>query len=206
MAKPLFFKIGANQIKVGGASPLFVLLTQPIFWDSDFYFDGFYNFATLSIEISDNDDYESVIIKAIYYLNSHYLKKIGFVANLRYLEVDIRDPLNIYEGIDIKKVFAKATRVRNKERKNFISTEPLSLYNYAQISFGEQKFLYLYRILEYFWFKAKLQKLKEIRFDTNENEIEILRVLDLRNELQNILLRVLANKIFHLNQKKEAKN
>lgn len=180
-ASPLSFKIDENQFLVGPSSPLFVLLTEPVYSDRDFHY-GFEKFATITLVLNNRNDYKSEIIKALYYLNAFYLKNIGFVASINHLRFEVGDPLGIFYEHDIDEVFKKVSRTRNRKRKDFYKTEPLCLYNHANTLNSDQKFLYLYRVLEFFTERAKERKLKELRFDNTINETEILKTLDLKNE------------------------
>ncbi len=199
IAKPLKFKIEKTKFEVGPASPLFVLLNEPIYRDSDWQYD-FQNFASIKVINTDKTDIKEDIIKALYYLNSHYLKPIGFAAKIYQMEIIEDDPLNLWEN-DIYDIFKKVNRVRTRTRANLISTEPLILYNQAQVTKGDEKFLYLYRILEFFMHRAKIRKVNELRFDTNVSDSQLLKIIELRNEemqLANLLNETLTN-----NQKKK---
>jgi len=193
IAEPLRFKIDKKTFEIGSASPLFVLLNEPIYRDSDWQFE-FQNFATIKVINTDEQNIKDDIIKALYYLNSHYLKSIGFVARVYHMEVDGNDPLNLLEN-DIHDIFQKVNRVRTSSRDNFISTEPLILYNQAQSIKGDEKFLYLYRILEFFMQRAKIQKVNELRYNTDISDSTLLQTIDMRNEemqLGNILKETLT--------------
>lgn len=151
--EPLKYSIGASLIEVSDASPLFVLLFEPVYRDSDFLYD-FNEFATIKILSMNSKAAKSDFIKALYYLNSSFLKKIGFVASVNHLKIDYSDPFELWEnGID--SVFDKIKSEKLLKRQNLKSTEPLLFYNQAQIAKGSEKFLQLYRILEFFMERAK---------------------------------------------------
>lgn len=199
IAEPLKFKIDEKIFEIGPASPLFVLLSEPIYRDSDWQYD-FQNFATIQVINTDKQNIKEDIIKALYYLNSHYLKSIGFVARIYHMVIDDDDPLNLWEN-DIFDIFKKVNRIRTRARDNFISTEPLILYNQAQLINGDEKFLYLYRILEFFMQRAKIRKINELRFDTNVPDSLLLKAIEMRNEemqLENLVAETLT-----VNQKKK---
>jgi hypothetical protein len=177
----LSFKIGENQFFIGPSSQLFVMLTEPIYSISKYHY-AFDEYATISLLLNNNSDYKSEIIKALYYLNSHYLKEIGFHATINNLQLESSDPLNIDYDNDISEVFKKASRTRNRIRNDFQNIEPLLLYNHALILNSDQKFLYFFRVLEFFESRAKERKLKEIRFNAAVSEKEIFEVLNLKNE------------------------
>jgi len=199
IAEPLKFKIENKIFEVGPATPLFVLLNEPIYRDSDWQYE-FQNFATVKVINTDGTNIKDDIVKALYYLNSHYLKPIGFAARIYQMEIVDDDPLNLWEN-DIYDIFKKVNRVRTRKRDNLLSTEPLILYNQAQSTKGDDKFLHLYRILEFFMHRAKIRKVNELRFDPNVSDSLLLKTIELRNEemqLENLVKETLSS-----NQKKK---
>ena len=78
--------------------------------------------------------------------------------------------------------------------------EPLKLYNQAQLLNGDEKFLYLYRILEFFTLRARIRKLNEIRYDKNISDLLLLKTIDQKNE--EMLLENLINEALNSKQKK----
>lgn len=175
---PLIFKINDVKFEIGQISPLFVLLVEPVY--SDFkYYDNFRAFASMKVKIENHSDFKNLFIKALYYLNSHYLKNIGFFANVNHLYMNFDYSYDENENDDF---FHKATRKRIIKRKDLLNIEPLLFYNHAQILNSENKFRELYRILEFFFNKAKLYKLKNCRFDESISEDKIFKLIDIRNE------------------------
>lgn len=200
--QPLRFNINKQLFEIGPASPLFVLLNEPIYRDSDWQFD-FHNFATIKVINSNDKEIKHEIIKALYYLNSHYLKAINFVAKIYQMNIteDVVDDL--WED-NVKEVFKKVNRVRTRTRDDFISIEPLILYNQAQLIKGDEKFLNLYRILEYFMNRARIRKIHEMRFDKNYNDTELIVVAEHKNE--EMLLSNLLNESLSSSQKRKISN
>jgi len=180
---PLKFKIGNTQFEVGLISPLMVLLYEPIHGESDFHYD-FEEFASIKMVVETVTDYKEEFSKAIYYLNSHYLKPISFYAKLKRLSFsrDEDDPLGLFSGEDHEEIFKVAKRVRNRQRNNFLSVTPLCLYNEAFENKGTFRFLTFYRILEFFMEQAVIATAKTLRHDTNITEIELIRELSIRTE------------------------
>ena len=197
-ANPLKLKISNKLYEIGSASPLFVLINEPIYQDRDIQYD-FQNFTTIKVTHSCIKDIKDDIIKVMYYLNSHYLKSIGFVAKLYQMEIINDDPLNFWDT-DLQDIFKKINRVRTRTRTDFISMEPLKLYNQAQLLNGDEKFLYLYRILEFFMQRARIRKVNEIRYDKNISDLLLLKTIDQKN--QEMLLENLLNESLNSNQKK----
>jgi hypothetical protein len=191
---PLKFKVGNTQFEVGVFSSLMVLLTEPLFRESDYHYD-FEKFASIKILIENDLSYESEFVKGLYYLNSHYLKPIGFYAEIQSVELVINDPLGLYADENAEAVFAVARRKRNLKRKDFQSCEPLKLYNFASSVTGEQRFLSYYRVLEFFMEQAVLLQIQRIRYDSSVTEKELQNLVSLRQEepqLLNLLKTILT--------------
>ena len=197
--EPLKYSIGNSLIEVSDASPLFVLLFEPVYRDSDFLYD-FNEFATIKIFSMNSKAAKSDFIKALYYLNSSFLKKIGFVASVNHLEIDYSDPFELYEnGVD--SVFDKIKSKEILKRQNLKSIEPLLFYNQAQIAKGSEKFLQLYRILEFFMERARINKLKELRHDYSVSESEFIKFVEGKNE-EKLLLNVINESFGEQNKMK----
>lgn len=198
-ALPLRFKINNKLFEVDSSSPLFVLLNEPIYRDSDFQYD-FQNFATIKVTNTNPTEIKTDIIKALFYLNSHYLQPTGFAAKIYQMDLSELDPLDIYNS-DFEDIFKKVNRVRTRKRDDFISLEPLILYNHSKGLKGDDKYLCLYRILEFFMQRARLQKMKEMRFDEKIPDSILLKTFDQKNEeaqLENLL-----NEAITINKKKK---
>lgn len=196
-AKPLKFKISTKLFNIGPASPLFVLINEPIYRDSDLQYD-FQNFATIKVSKTNIKDIKDDIIKAMYYLNSFYLKPIGFVAKIYQMKIDY-DAIKLWD-IEVDDIFKKLNRVRTRTRFDFISLQPLNLYNKAQLLNSDEKFLLLYRILEFFMDRARIRKISDIRFNKNVSDILLIKTIDKKNE--EMLLQNLLNEALSINQKK----
>ena len=187
---------------VGGASPLIVLLMESHYRDSDVHPDSFNSFATVRLYGVKQKHSEASFHKALYYINSHYFKPLGFVASLRHLETDFDDPLDIFYGAtEPEEAFKKIIRKRIRTRDDFTSTEPLILYNHACISTGNESFISYYRVLEFFFMRAILAKIEILRNDPSAIAQDILDSASARNEEQQ--LRNLIANILTPSQKKK---
>lgn len=177
---PLEFEIGNTTFIVGLASPLLVLLTEPIYRDSDFSYN-FHNITSMKIIIKDkNLDIQNEILKGLYYLNSFYLKPMQLCTKLKSIEFLVSDPLDLYSNKTVEDILQPIKRT--KIQKDLNSTEPLQLYNHALSCKNEEKFLFLYRVLEFFMHKARVENLKKIRIDMNITEDELIKIVEQRNE------------------------
>jgi hypothetical protein len=85
-ANPLKFMIGNKLFSIGPASPLFVFISEPLNRDSDLQYD-FQNFTTIKVTNTSYVTIKDDIIKAIYFLNSYYLRKID--TSLGYIKWNI---------------------------------------------------------------------------------------------------------------------
>lgn len=199
---PLKFKVGSIFVVVGDASPLIVLLMESAYRDSDIHPDGFSSFATVKLLGADHKIAESSFHKALYYLNSHYLKPVGLVACLRHLETGFDDPLGLYYGTsEPEEVFKKIIRSRIRQRNDFVNTEPLVLYNHACNSSGIESFLSFYRVLEFFFTRGILARIEALRHDPSASAQDILDSAIFRNEEQQ--LQNLVKKVLTASQKKK---
>ena len=183
---PLKFKIGESQFEVSPISNLMVLFTEPIYSDNNSAHYEFGRFASIKCSLGEGLNYQEEFCKALFYLNSYYLKSTGFYASLLRLELDFDDPLDIFYENDIEDIFQTVTRKRNLKRKNFKSIEPLNLYNDASSKLGEQRFLMLYRILEFFISRAIHRKIANLRYDSSKSEEYILDSISFRSEEQQL--------------------
>lgn len=198
----LKFKVGSISVVVGDASPLIVLLMESAYRNSDIHPDGFSRFATIKLLGADHKIAESSFHKALYYLNSHYLKPVGFVAYLRHLETDFDDPLGLYYGAsEPEEVFKKIVRSRIRQRNDFVNTEPIVLYNHACNSSGIESFLSFYRVLEFFFTRGILARIEALRHDPLASAQDILDSAIFKNEEQQ--LQNLVNKVLTASQKKK---
>lgn len=193
---PLRFKIGNKSISAGPASPIIVLLMEPHYLNSDFHFEGFSRFASVRIIGASHQSAESYLHKALYYMNSHYLKPIGLVASLQHVNPTFDDPLGLYPGTNApEEVFKKIVRRRIRQRKDFLSTEPLLLYNHACKSSASEAFLSFYRGLEFFFTRSILAAIDSLRSNPAASAQDIVNVAIARNEeqqLKNLLSIVLT--------------
>jgi len=202
--EPLVFEIGKDKFEIGPISDLMVLLNENCYLDEDGDHANFYRFASIKMILSENSDYKKAFQKALFYLNSYYLKPIKFIASLQNLEASaINNPLSVYLGENqdgnIKDSLSKAIHERTKEIKvDLKKIEPISLYNKSLLEKGEQRFLLLYRILEFFFHSSILNTINKIRFDKEITSEELLKMISSRNEstqLENLLKDTLEEKI-----------
>ncbi len=80
------------------------------------------------------------------------------------------------------------------QRKDFENTEPLSLYSHAQTLSVDQKFLFLYRILEFFIYREEIIELREMRYDRNISEVDIMKRFELRKRNEREQFQYFLNK------------
>lgn len=198
-SESLRFKIGNTQLEIGPISSLMVLLTETIYSENNAGHTDFKHFASIKMGLDENADYQDIAIKTLYYLNSHYLKPTGSKAEINHLQLPY-DVWYIWEEQEkIKERNQKLPRKRNIKRKDFEKSEPLALYNDATFRLGESKFLQMYRVIEFFILRTQIHELKNLRYDDKISEEEILKVLNLRNDLEKV--RLLLNRALSKNDK-----
>jgi hypothetical protein len=202
---PLRFKIGYKSISAGPASPLIILLMEPHFFDSDFHFERFSSFASVRILGASRQSAASYLHKALYYMNSYYLKPAGLVASLRHVNPTFDDPLGLYSGTnEPEEAFKKIVRRRVRQRKDFLNVEPLLLYNHACQSSGTEAFLSFYRVLEFFFTRSILAAIDSLRHNPTASAQDIVNVAIARNEEQQ--LKNLLSSVLTASQKKKLSN
>ncbi|MCG6913862.1 hypothetical protein LJE86_08090 [bacterium BMS3Abin03] len=179
----LTFKIDEDIIECADSSSLAVLLLSQIYYDPDIYPDRLQNFSTLKIFRHSKEDFRDIFNKAIYYLNSHYLANTGVTVTLKHLSSGTDD----YEYYKLEEKLEKLSRKRIRKRKNFLTTDPLKLYNYACSLKGENQFLAFYRVLEFFFDRFKNKTVSEKRFDVNFPDAELIKVASLKGELEHLI-------------------
>ena len=147
--------------------------------------------------LSTDKSFKDEFSKGLYYLNSHYLKPISFYAKLKSLEFANYDPLELFSGVEPRKVFEVAKRQRNIKRNDFQKIEPIVLYNYAISVQNEQRFLSYYRVLEFFIEQALIKRTGELRCDSNISDEQLIQEINLKSEEKQLsnLLNVLLTPI-----------
>lgn len=198
----LRFRIGSASISVGLASPILVMLTEPLFLDRDYYPEGFSELSSLKMHGVKPRESRALFHKAMFYLNSHYLRPTGMYASLRKLAIEFDDPLGLVFGEgDFDKIFAKVKRTRVRTRRDLKSREPLILYNYATESNGAESFLAYYRVLEFFTHRNVLALLNVMRLNEKVSSSELLAFCAARNEEQ-MLIKLLTSVLTSAQKKK----
>lgn len=177
---PKRFAVGNTIYEVGRVSPLFVLLFEPVYRDSDFNYN-FHERVSLKILGTQVQNFKQSFTKGLYYLNSSILKRIGFIARPNSVEFDDSGPFDPWNN-DIDEVFKQIQTNKFEFKHDLISIEPLAFYNHAQQSSGHERFLYLYRILEFFMHRARVKKVSELRYKHDVDEKEIIEFIENKNE------------------------
>ena len=190
----LKFGIGELNVEVSYASPLFCLLTEPIYLDSDFHIQ-FENLVTIKLTSTKFSAINEDLTKALYYLNSFYLKKYRIVFKVNPLIIDYDMDLTEDYLFDFSD---EIKRERVLRRDNFKSVEPLTLYNFAQLNVYEAKSLYLYRILEFFMESAQKSRIEKIRYNDKISSAEIISI---SNNKEKSLLKILFDDVSEKNPK-----
>ena len=194
----LKFKIDKAYIEFNHISSICVLLMNPYYTNKAYYLErglGEY-FCTLKIHNLPSDEHKNLIIKALYYLNTHYLKKTNSTLTVFHL---IPENYEIIEDNDVvainDEVEKKYLRKRTLVRKDFINIEPIILFLNASILPDENAFLGFYRVIEFFFNRALEKELEQLRHNDEILVKEIIKKIqnkDERSLLINLLNKVLT--------------
>jgi len=180
----LKFKIDSVSVEIGQVSDPFILLLEPIYYDSDLYQHDFHEYASIKLYGGDSEKHEEYCIKSLYYLNSHYLQKPDLYARIWHLESPQTNYDLLSTHIEVEDILRNLKSPQAVLHDDFISTEPLSIYNYACTLDTETSFLEFYRVLEFFFMSYQLTRISELRYDNSYSEKDILEELQIRNEVQ----------------------
>lgn len=195
----LKFKIGNIYLEFNYISSICVLLMNPYYSRIAHYLErglGEY-FYTLKITNAPVNEHKDIIIKALYYLNTHYLRKINLPLSVFHLIPEGYEEFNESEQKETNpdKIDKNYQRKRIFKRKDFINIEPLILFNHASTLSDENKFMGFYRVIEFFFNRALERDLEHLRYDKSISEKEIIKKVQNKDEkslLINLLNRVLT--------------
>ncbi len=178
---PLKFQIDSTRVEVGGMSKLFFAVVKHGSFISLTNQQGEIKYPTIKILLGEGKDYQEEVIKILFYLNTYYFKNTQFKAKLRDLYL-FENFLNEYNDSDPYDICSEKLREMGREERDFISVEPLILWYNACVEEGVQKFLSLYRILEFFMQRAILNTIRMVRYDTDISEQSLYKIFNLRYE------------------------
>lgn len=196
----LSFKIGSSYIEINCVSKICKLLLESYYSKYLEYIAdrglGEY-FYTIKIYDTPIEQHKKLLLKALYYLNSHYLQKTGsFVTIYNVLPEDFD---NLIDYADNNVVMVE--RKRTLSRKDFISIEPIIFFNHASTQNKENCFLGFYRILEFFFYRALENELKKHRFDSAISEKSIIQTIQKKDE-RSLLFALLNNTLTSAEKRK----
>lgn len=184
-SRPLRFRIGRTLVEVGPASHLLPVLLEPYYRISSEEQFGFDSYPSVKIMSAPADRHRALLHRALFYLNSDYLRAAGVSAALHHLV----DPETVWEGSDDEERVDDTpfiTRTRIGARKDHIADAPLILFNDASASYDEGMFLGFYRVLEYFFFRSLLQQLSRVRRDDGVSDEDLLALAKTPNEVSHL--------------------
>jgi len=173
----LSFKIGSSCIEISSVSKFCKILLEPYYskyleYIADRGLEEY--FYTIKIYDTPIEQHKELLLKVLYYLNSHYIQKTGnFVTIYHVLE----DYDTLIDDTD-----KNIERKRIRTRKDFISIEPIKFFNHASTQNKENSFLGFYRILEFFFYRALENELKKQRFDPSISEKSIIKTIQKKDE------------------------
>lgn len=107
-----------------------------------------------------------LVHKGMYYLNSHYLYLSRANIVIQHFERTFSETYGVSTSM--------VTRRRIRNRKDFLSIEPIKLYNFAIAQEREHRFLAFYRTIEFFFPRVIEVKVREMRSDSNVSERQFI--------------------------------
>lgn len=189
------FSIDKHEIEISKTSPYFILFLGNYYFDLDEYYEHLSNSATIKIKYLNKSKPEKIPHQSLYYLNSSFFEKLNLSISLRHI-------LSDYEFDEFFNLKERLTKIfKHKVQKKIIvnNIEPLIIFNHAVTLSGENQFLGFYRVLEYYFDRYKLNKIKDERFNTKISDEDLIKVVALKGEFEH--LKGLLNEIVGQNSK-----
>jgi hypothetical protein len=174
----LVFHIGTIKVEINSVSPIFKLLLGLHFYNDEYELDDFFDFDTIKILNNDGHPPKEICHKALYLLNSSHLINTDIIVSVSHLGTEA----DYHEYSKLENKFEKLCNERRPPYQNLFDINPLKIYNYACTLEAENKFLALYRVLEYYFNRYKLKKIDQLRYDQNTATVEIIKTASLKTE------------------------
>ena len=195
---PLQFKLEKTHVSIGTASPLMALLMEPVFLDNNYYPNGLGSLCTIQLRGVAKEQEKPAVAKALYYLNSQYLRPLELFARIRSIAITFNDPLGLEGGgkKDFEKEFETIIRSRTRNRLDYKTIEPLLLFNHAAQANEMEQFLNYYRVLEFFMQRGVIKAIDTARYDRTVTSQQILKTIATRNEksqLEQLIQKILTD-------------
>lgn len=174
---PLTFKVGKTTVRLSAISAGVAALLEPYYRYKHAYQYEFYeNYSTIQLLGSQSPRVDAVA--ALYYLNSDYLRAAKASATIVHL-VDPKEPAP-WEAFQPRPI----RRYRIRTRPQLAALIPGQLYVGAAAEYGDARFLGFYRVLEFFFNRARVAELSRARRDFSVSDEAFLKsVRDLHGEL-----------------------
>lgn len=179
--EPLRFRIGSTLVQLGSISPALALILEP-------YYKVPYNYQRefaehlSSISVFASSSPRDDALQALFYLNADYLAPSKASARIFHL----LNPGDIEDAPEFDIVSAGRKRIRKRPRIQ--STAPVKLFLAAASDYSEFRFLSHYRVLEFYFSRARQTEFSRARKDPSVADAELFkRVKDERGELPQLL-------------------
>lgn len=174
----LRFRIGETSVEVGPPSPAAVFLLESYYEYEDFGQTGFEIYESIRLFPVAAENATNVLLQALFYLNSHYLRPGSGAAQPRYLRLP-KDDEDGYDGY--REPNLHRARVRN--RPPLVALEPVLIFNDAVLLHGESRFLGFYRVLEYFFHRALVASVAAGRLNAALSDEALITMARTQKEL-----------------------
>lgn len=146
------------------------------------------NYFSLKLKNINKDNYKKYAQEALFYINSDYIKKIINPMKFYRLDPDYIDPLLSDDNEEIKIDISSVNRKRILSRPSFKNLELIQLYNYALTLDKYNKFINIYRIIEFYYPTARNLYLDKYRQDSQLTNEMLIKAIDRESELKNLQL------------------
>jgi hypothetical protein len=144
------------------------------------------NYYSLKLNNIKKDNFKKYAQEALYYINSEYIRKVISPLKFYKLDSDYLDPVLSEESNDIEIEISSVNRIRIRRRASFENLELIQFYNYSQTLDRYEKFINIYRIIEYYYPVARNRYLNKYRNDPKISNDTLIKVFDRESELKNL--------------------
>lgn len=186
--EPLRFRLGESLVRLGAISAGLSLFLEPHYRNRDYLQDEFFE-RWSSIQIVGAAPPRETAISALFYINADYLREAKESARIHHLVSPTdakRDSVFLPSPVGRK-------RVRN--RTPILGHEPARLFVAAASEYGDSRFLGFYRVLEFFFGRARMLEISAARKDPSVSDGDLIKkIKDERGEphqLRSVLRSVL---------------
>lgn len=150
--------MGDTLVRLGPISAALALVLEPYYrFKGAFQYEFYWGRSSLQVSAASKPREDALC--ALFYLNADYLRSARASARIQHL----LDPNSTDADYDFTPKLAKRSRIRR--RTAISATDPVRLFVFAANEFGEARFIGFYRVLEYYFARARASELAKARRD-----------------------------------------